>query len=138
MQVGSLQETITVTDSEAARQPQAPITAGPRTPRPAPKSSCGPNDSLGGCILPPTKTKDVRPLYPIGGKSGDVYLSAVIGADGRVATVDVVADSSGRTPDVSLAHAAADAVSQWEFTPTYLDGDPIDVRMKVSVHFVAK
>jgi len=137
MQVGSLQETITITDSDIARQPQAPITAGPRTPRPAPKGSCGPNNTLGGCIQPPTKTKDVRPIYPIGGKSGDVQLAAVIGTDGRVATVDVVGDGGGGAADVSLSHAAATAVSQWEFTPTYLDGEPIDVRMKVDVHFVA-
>jgi hypothetical protein len=36
-----------------------------------------------------------------------------------------------------LADAAASAVSQWEFTPTYLDGEPIDVRMKVHVSFVS-
>jgi beta-lactamase regulating signal transducer with metallopeptidase domain len=138
MQVGSIQETITITDSDITRQPQAPITAGPRTPRPAPKLSCGPDNTLGGCIQPPTKTKDVRPIYPIGGKSGDVQLAAVIGTDGRVATVDVVGDGGGGAADVSLSHAAATAVSQWEFTPTYLDGEPIDVRMKVNVHFVAK
>jgi hypothetical protein len=138
MQVGSLEETIMVADSEAARQPQAPNIAAPRAPRVAPRALCGPNDSLGGCILPPTKTKDVRPVYPIGGPSGQVELTAVIGTDGRVATVDVVGDGSGSAADISLSHAAATAVSQWEFTPTYLDGEPIDVRMKVHVSFVGK
>jgi beta-lactamase regulating signal transducer with metallopeptidase domain len=138
LQVGSLEETITIVDSEAARRPPTPVVAGPLTPRPASKLSCGPDNSLGGCILPPTKTKDVRPIYPIGEKSGDVYLTAVIGADGRVATVDVVGDGSGHAADVSLSNAAANAVSQWEFTPTYLDGEAIDVRMKVTVHFVAR
>ena len=31
----------------------------------------------------------------------------------------------------------ANAIRQWEFTPTYLDGEPIDVRMKVHVSFVS-
>ena len=139
MQVGSIEETIRVIDSEAARQPQAPVGASPSASRPAPpKLSCGPNNTLGGCILPPTKTRDVRPIYPIGGQSGRVELAAVIGTDGRVAAVDVVGDGSGGPADLSLSNAAANAISQWEFTPTYLDGEPIDVRMKVHVSFVSK
>ena len=138
MQVGSLEETITVADSEASRRPQAPVTAASRMPGPAPVRSCGPNNTLGGCIVPPTKTKDVRPIYPIGGESGQVEVVAVIGTDGRVATVDVVGDGSGNAADVSLSNAAATAVSQWEFTPTYLDGEPVNVRMKVHVSFVGK
>jgi beta-lactamase regulating signal transducer with metallopeptidase domain len=135
MQVGSLEETITITDEPPP--PAAPVVVGPRAKYVPPKGSCGPNDSLGGCIRPPSKVKDVRPIYPIGVKPGDVELAAVIGADGRVTTVDVVGDGSGTT-DLSLGQAAATAVSQWEFTPTYLDGEPIDVRMKVHVHFVAR
>jgi len=138
MQVGSIEETITIADSEASRQPQAPVGPGSRPVRVAPKAPCGPNDSLGGCIVPPTKTRDVRPIYPIGGQSGRVELAAVIGTDGRVATVDVVGDGSGGPADISLSNAAANAISQWEFTPTYLDGEPIDVRMKVHVSFVSK
>ena len=87
--------------------------------------------------MPPTKTKDVRPIYPIGGKSGNVQVAAIIGTDGRVASLDVVDDGAGGPADISLADAAANAVRQWEFTPTYLDGEPIDVRMKVHVSFVS-
>jgi beta-lactamase regulating signal transducer with metallopeptidase domain len=138
MRVGSIEETITVADSEASRQPQTPITAAPRKPGLAPVRSCGPNNTLGGCVVPPSKTKDVRPIYPIGGQSGRVEVAAVIGTDGRVATVDVVGDGSGGAADVALSNAAANAISQWEFTPTYLDGEPVDVRMKVHVSFVGK
>jgi hypothetical protein len=87
--------------------------------------------------VPPTKTKDVRPIYPGGGKSGGVELAAVIGADGRVSSLDVVGNGSGGPADLSLADAAAVAVNQWEFTPTYLDGEAIEVRMKVNVSFVS-
>ena len=39
--------------------------------------------------------------------------------------------------DAALAQAAITAVNQWQFTPTLLDCQPIEVRMKVSVTFVA-
>jgi beta-lactamase regulating signal transducer with metallopeptidase domain len=136
MQVGSVEETIRIADSDAPRQPQAPITTAQRrtwAPKPNP---CG-NNGAGGCIVPPTKVRDVRPIYPTGVKPGSVQLSAVIGADGHVATVDIVGDGSGGAPDPSLANSAASAISQWEFTPTYLDGEPIDVRMKVNVSFIS-
>jgi outer membrane biosynthesis protein TonB len=37
--------------------------------------------------------------------------------------------------DPALANAALDAVGQWRFTPTHLDGTPIDTRMIVVVTF---
>jgi hypothetical protein len=47
-----------------------------------------------------------------------------------VSSVDIVGDA-----DPLLANAATIAVQQWEFTPTYLDNEPIEVRMKVNVSF---
>jgi hypothetical protein len=131
MQVGSLQETITVTDA-------------PEGPRSIPLVRTAPNFkpaactvTAGGNIRPPSKIKDVRPVYPSGVKPGVVQLEAVIGQDGRVSTLDVVGDSRGEQADPVLADAAATAVRQWEFTQTLLDCQPIDVRMKVHVSFVA-
>jgi beta-lactamase regulating signal transducer with metallopeptidase domain len=131
MQVGSLQETITVSDA-------------PEGPRSIPMVRTAPNfkpaactATVGGNIRPPAKTKDVRPLYPSGVKPGVVHLAAVIGRDGRVATVDVVGNEGGDETDPVLADSAATAVRQWEFTQTLLDCQPIDVRMKVLVNFVA-
>jgi beta-lactamase regulating signal transducer with metallopeptidase domain len=131
MQVGSLQETITVTDA-------------PEGPRSIPMVRTAPNfkpaactATVGGSIRPPSKVKDVRPVYPSGVKPGVVNLEAVIGQDGRVSTLDVVGDSGGEQADPVLADAAATAVRQWEFTQTLLDCQPIDVRMKVHVSFVA-
>jgi beta-lactamase regulating signal transducer with metallopeptidase domain len=136
MQVGSLQETIRVVDSEIARAAQAPVVARPRSG--AVKFDPCAGKTVGGCIVPPTKIKDVRPIYPLGAPAGDVQVAAVIGTDGRVATVDVVGDGVGGAADLALADSAATAVRQWEFTPTYLDGEPIEVRMKVNVSFAAK
>lgn len=131
MQVGSLQETITVSDA-------------PEGPRSIPMVRTAPSfrsaactSTAGGYIRPPAKTKDVRPVYPSGVKPGVVHLAAVIGRDGRVATIDVVANEGGDETDPVLADSAATAVRQWEFTQTLLDCQPIDVRMKVLVNFVA-
>ncbi len=134
MQIGSLQETISVVESDVPPPvPPSRVNAG-NAPRFNP---CG-NNPAGGCIVPPVKVRDVRPIYPSGASSGSVQLAAIIGTDGRVATVDVVGDSEGRRADPALANAAATAVSQWEFTPTILDGEPIDVRMKVNIMFRSK
>ena len=124
MKIGSLEETITVTSAPDGR----PLATGYRGARPADKPDACAQSTAGGCIRPPVKTKDVRPVYPPGSNGGQVFLKALIDANGLVAKVDVD-NSSG--PDPVLAEAAAAAVRQWEFTSTHLDGEPIEVNMKV-------
>jgi beta-lactamase regulating signal transducer with metallopeptidase domain len=127
MRVGSLQETITVTNTPDTR----PLDTGaPRKSEYKP-GSCT-STAAGGNIRPPAKIRDVRPIYPAGAKGGQVTLEARIGEDGYVAQVEAAADA-----DPALAHAASTAVSQWQFTPTLLDCQPIDVTMHVNVTFVA-
>ncbi len=61
---------------------------------------------------------------------GVVVLLATIGTDGIVKTI---VPQSAPGPD--FAQAAIDAVAQWQFTPTYLDGRPVDVNMRVTMNF---
>jgi len=56
---------------------------------------------------------------------------AVIGTDGAVASVRVV--SAQVHPDFAIA--AVDAVRQWRFTPTLLNGTPVEIVMTVTVQF---
>jgi len=88
---------------------------------------------IGGAIKPPTKTKDVRPEYPATAQSsrlqGVVILEVVIGPDGRVDRVAVLRSIP------LLDQAAMDAVKEWEFTPTLLNGAPVPVIMTVTVNF---
>ena len=88
---------------------------------------------VGGNVRPPTKTKDVAPIYPVEAQNarvqGIVILEAVIGPDGRVAAAKVL-----RSVPL-LDQAALDAVRQWEFTPTLLNGAPVPVIMTVTVQF---
>jgi beta-lactamase regulating signal transducer with metallopeptidase domain len=130
LQVGSVQETIRVTDGPSAG-PARPVEVRARGPlKPAPPCD---NSPIGGSLRPPTKIRDVRPMYPTGAGAGQVVLDARIGADGLVTRAEVVGAA-----DPALANAAINAVSQWEFTPTYLDCQPIEVHMKVNISFISE
>jgi len=88
---------------------------------------------VGGKVRPPTKVKDVKPIYPEAAKTaraaGVVIVEATIGANGKV--IDAVVLRS--VP--MLDQAALDAVRQWEFTPTLLNGKPVPVVMTVTINF---
>jgi len=88
---------------------------------------------VGGKIKPPTKIKDVAPVYPAAAKTarvaGVVIIEATIGANGKVIDTKVLRSVP------MLDQAALDAVRQWEFTPTLLNGSPVPVVMTVTVNF---
>ena len=88
---------------------------------------------VGGNIKAPTKTKMVNPTYPPIAQSarvqGVVIIEATIGPDGKVQQAKVLRSIP------LLDQAALDAVKQWEFTPTLLNGVPVPVIMTVTVQF---
>jgi len=120
LQVGDVEEEITVRARRPSNRAAAPAAAPVR---------------IGGNIKAPTKLHDVHPVYPAAmrdaGLEGAVRMDAVIGRDGTVTSVRVV--SAQVHPD--FANAALDAVRQWRFSPTLLNGEPVDVVMTVSVAF---
>lgn len=139
MDIGSLQETITVTSSRSAATAASvpPTFQSARPKRPRPDCGSGPvagRLQVGGHVRPPWKLKDVRPIYPAHlasqGVEGTVTLKARIGTDGLIEDVEVVS-----APHADLGHAAADAVRQWEFDETLLNCKPIAVPMNVTVNF---
>jgi protein TonB len=65
------------------------------------------------------------------GREGVVPIEAIIGRDGTVSSVRVL--SAQVHPDFAIA--AVDAVRQWRFSPTLLNGAPVEVVMTVSVTF---
>ena len=103
----------------------------PRVPQPVPP----PADAVrvGGAIKPPVKTKDVRPIYPDVAAAaeiqGVVILEATIGADGKVVQAAVLRSSP------LLDAAAVDAVRQWEYAPTLVDGAAVPLIFTVTVNF---
>jgi TonB family protein len=123
LQVGEVKETINVRDSRISG-PVGP--SQPQLPKPL---------RVGGNIRAPMKTADVKPIYPKtmreAGREGIVPIEAIIGPDGSVTSVRVI--SADVHPDFAIA--AADAVRQWKFTPTLLNGVPVEVVMTVKVQF---
>lgn len=122
LQVGTLRETITVRASRpsgGATTPMVPVAVL----------------RVGGNIRPPKKLEHVSPVYPPAmrdaGFEGVVPMEALIGVDGRVTSVHV--SSAHAHPE--LAKAAMDAVRQWRFSPTLLNGAAVEVIMTVTVQF---
>ena len=77
--------------------------------------------------------RKVIPIYPAiartAGISGVVRLIGTIGKDGRIENLQVV---SGHP---MLARAALEAVQQWIYKPTLLNGMPVEVIAPIEVNF---
>jgi protein TonB len=88
---------------------------------------------VGGAVRPPQKLVDVKPAYPEDARAakieGVVILGIVIGEDGSVIDTAVLRSIP------ALDGAAIDAVSQWVFEPTLLNGEPVEIEMTVTVNF---
>jgi TonB family protein len=101
-------------------------------PPPPPPTPDGPI-RVGGRIQAPTKIKDVKPAYPEEARAarlqGIVILEIVIAADGQVVDARVLRSIPG------LDEAALDAVKQWRFTPTLLNGVPVAIVMSATINF---
>lgn len=99
----------------------------------------GPNlheavDCEGKKIMPPKLIYSIQPRYPESAKAnrqqGVVVLYADIGIDGRVRGLSLV-QSAGPALDV----AAAQAVSQWRYSPEACGGVSLDVLTPIRVDF---
>lgn len=88
---------------------------------------------VGGNIGVPMKVRDVRPIYPpiarAANVTGVVILEVRIGTDGRVEEAHVLKSIP------LLDGAALDAVKQWEFTPTLMNGQAVPIIMTTTVNF---
>jgi TonB family protein len=128
LRVGGVQEVIVVLAGVTPR----PFAGPPRTAAGATRLC--PNPAVGGCIGPPRKLKDVRPAYPpaleSSGVEGEVVIEGLIGTDGRMKGMRVI-----ESPHPELESAALDAVGEWEFAPTTLNGRTIETPINVSVGF---
>jgi TonB family protein len=120
LQVGTVSETIYVV--AAAPQGRAKNTDPKRIP-------------VGGNVQATKLVKMVRPVYPepakAAGIEGSVLMKAVIGREGDLLSLEVM----NTLVDPELAKAAKDAVSQWKYAPTLLNGEPVEVITTITVNF---
>ena len=125
--------------AEAARRSAG--TPPPPPPPPAPPSPPQPVDGvqpvrIGGNIKAPTKIHHVNPEYPQEALdarvSGVVIVEAMVDAQGDVRSAKVLRSIP------LLDQAAIDAVEQWRFEPTFLNGQAVPVIMTVTVNFTVQ
>ena len=139
LKIGQLQETISVWASRTGASAPAPAPAR----RPAPDKfalmkACSEKTpaagSMGGNLRQPTKLVDVKPRYPQeladSSTGGVLVFAALIGTDGTIRDLQM---TSGSNADLEVA--AANAIRQWEFTPTLLNCVAVEVPMTITVSF---
>jgi hypothetical protein len=115
--------------------------ATPPAVAPAPPGETRQNNSqdpplrIGGQIQAPRKLRDVRPACPadIPPPPTVVRLVGRIGIDGRL--TDLHDDSADAQP--SFVASAMDAASQWEFSPTLLNGVPVETNIQITMEYRA-
>lgn len=89
---------------------------------------------VGGDIQAPERLVYIAPDYPELARrarlGGVVVLEATIDRDGNVTNVNIL-----RGLGLGLDEAAVNAVSQWQYTPTFYNGRPVEVLLTVTVQF---
>lgn len=88
---------------------------------------------VGGMVKAPQKVSDVAPVLPYRKTEtrGAPVLEVIISLDGNVSEVKVLQSFDPAWPEGEAA--LADAVRQWKYKPTVLDGKPIPVCTKITL-----
>jgi TonB family protein len=111
--------------------PSAPNTVGQPSPPPPPAPPQ--RIRVGGNVQAASLLSQVQPVYPAVAKTariqGVVLLEAEISEEGTVDTLKVI---SGHP---LLIQAAIDAVKQWRYKPTMINGEPVPVVTTITVNF---
>jgi TonB family protein len=117
--IGDVEESLVVTASKPAES--AVSTATPI--------------KVGGMVQALHIIRRVTPLYPpdarAEGVEGAVLLRAIVSKSGSLLSIVPVNTSA----DPRLVSAAVSAVSQWQYQPTLLNGEPVEVITTITVSF---
>jgi TonB family protein len=117
-----------------AKKAQAQLVqAPPPPPPPRPPNNVVTRIRVGGGVQQENLIHKIDPVYPPlayqARIQGTVRFTAIIGRDGRIENLQLV---SGHP---LLVQAAREAVSQWEYRPTLLNGSRVEVVTQVDVNF---
>jgi protein TonB len=89
--------------------------------------------TIGGNVQQAKLVRQPKPVYPPLAKqariSGVVHLAAIISKDGTIQDLKVI---SGHP---LLIPSALQAVKQWVYQPTLLNGEPVEVSTQIDVNF---
>jgi TonB family protein len=99
----------------------------------APGNSGGGALRIGGNVVASSLIKQARPSYPQEAKSrhitGTVKFEARIGKDGKIHDLELMSGS------FALYDSARGAVEKWEYRPTKLNGEPVEVITTIDVNY---
>lgn len=105
----------------------------PPTVKEAPKAVAVQRVQVGGNVQQAKLINQPKPAYPPLARQarirGMVRFTAIIGVDGRIQNLTLV---SGHP---LLVPAAQEAVKQWVYQPTLLNGEPVEVVTQIDVNF---
>lgn len=89
---------------------------------------------VGGMVAESNLIKKVQPTYPFAAKAdriqGTVQIEATISKDGVPSELRVVS-----SPSPDLSESSLEAVRQWRYRPTLLNGEPAEIVTVVMVHY---
>ena len=89
---------------------------------------------VGGNVTAANLINAIRPVYPAelqrAGVQGTVKFEAAISKDGIATNIHLI-----NSPDPGLTQAALDAVKQWRYKPTQLNGESVEVTTTIDVNF---
>jgi TonB family protein len=114
--------------------PNPNMVPAPPPPPPAPQAAAAPNQiRVGGNVMASKLIHKINPIYPLQAKEagiqGTVRFNAVVAHDGTIAHLTLV---SGHP---LLVPAALEAVRQWRYQPTLLNGQPVEVVTQIDINF---
>ena len=125
LQMGDLTESVDVKAEGSAKSAVAQAAEKPNTMR----------IRIGGNVEAAKLITKVQPIYPASAKQrgaqGSVLLHAIVSKDGRPLSMQVLNSQI----DPELARAAVEAVSQWRYQPTLLNGEPVEIDTTIAVNF---
>ncbi len=110
-----------------------PAPAAPPTPKPeAPRAPV----TVGGDVQEGKAIYRPAPIYPPLARQariqGTVVLEAIISRSGTIESLKLVQGHPMLVP------AAVEAVRQWRYRPTLLNGEPVEVQTTITVHFTLR
>jgi protein TonB len=107
--------------------------SGPRPPQPPTEPPRAPRIVQMTHLDPAMLIHRVEPVYPVLAKQtrreGRVELRAIIGTDGSIQSLQIIAG------DPLFDRSAQEAVSQWRYRPTILNGKPVEIDTFITVVF---
>jgi len=113
--------------------PSAAPPPPPPPPPPVKKEAPITRIKVGGNVQGAKIVKKIPPVYPQLAKSarvsGVVHLAAIIAKDGTIQELHSMGGPA------LLIQAAMDAVKQWVYVPTMLNGEPVQVETTIDVNF---